>query len=396
MNRPRAPGRGSAIWLVAASVLTAVLVWHLLAGRRTPHPPAAIPLAEILDGSGAGDAAGWGQAETSRPLALPGDHGAHPQSRTEAWALTAALVAPDGRRFHLQFALYRLALGPSLQPRPSPWAARQAYRAHLAVTDVHGGHQFACERLSRDALGLAGADAAGQTLHLWLEDWSLAIDQEPADRPSLRLSATQNDLGVGLALTGDGLAIPPADLAPEAATGWHGYLMPRLTAAGTLRLAGRESEVTGNAWLNHVWGALPLAGGQLTLARFSLHLADGRDLLCLRTSRRDGGGTPIPTCTLIGTDGDRRRFERRDLTLEPRQAWASPRDGTLYPVGWRLALPDAGLDLELIPLTDAQEMDLYLRLWAGGVRVTGTASGAPATGVGHIELTGFGPREPGS
>ncbi len=395
MWRRRVPTGRAAFWLLGPMALLAALVWFSRDPAQTPSPSVPVPLAELFGG---GDAV-WDAGETGRPLDLPADHGAHPGARSEAWWLTAALTGPDGRRFHLQFALFRLALTPDPKPRPSAWAAHQIYRAHLALTDAAGGHQLAYERLSRDALALAGADSRPLPLplRLWLEDWFLEIGQTTDGRPSLHLRAAQDDLHLDLALTGDGLVLTQGELglAPGAGVGMAGYLMPRLATEGTLTLSDQRVAVTGDAWLDHAWGILPLAGGQLALARFSLRLSDDRDLMCLRTSRRDGSGTPIPACTLVGPDGTRRSFERRDLTLDPQREWISPRDGTAYPVAWRLALPDVGLDLQLIPLVDAQELDLSLRLWAGGVAVTGDADGTPVAGVGHIELAGYGPQDPG-
>lgn len=93
---------------------------------------------------------------------------------------------------------------------------------------------------------------------------------------------------------------------------------PRSPGAGRARGGGHRKCLAGPRL-----GALPLSGGRLALARISLKLADGRDLLCLRTSRRDGSETPIDTCTLVAVDGEHRRFARRALTLEPQQEWGS-------------------------------------------------------------------------
>jgi hypothetical protein len=93
---------------------------------------------------------------------------------------------------------------------------------------------------------------------------------------------------------------------------------PRSPGAGRARGGGHRKCLAGPRL-----GALPLSGGRLALARISLKLADGRDLLCPRTSRRDGSETPIDTCTLVAVDGEHRRFARRALTLEPQQEWGS-------------------------------------------------------------------------
>jgi predicted secreted hydrolase len=381
----RPDARSGTLWLAAAAACVA-LVWNWSRLAPPPTRPPPLPLSEMLAGADLLKA----PTEPDRDLALPADHRAHPSSPAEVWGLAAALTAPDGRRFHLQFALFRATLAPDVEPRPSGWAARSVYSADLALTDAGRGDQTVFERLSRDALGLAGTEAQGTTNRLWLEDWTLDIGQGLGGGTMLHLKAAQEGLALDLRTSGDGFTLTDGGL--DGPAGMRGYRVLRLAAAGTLTRDGRRIDVTGRAWLDHAWGNRIPDGGQLALARFSLHLADDRDLLCLRTARRDGSGTPVATCTLIGPAGDRRGFDRRDLTLEPQRYWVSPRDGTRYPVAWRLAVRDVGLDLNLTPMIDAQELDLAVRRWSGGVTVTGTASGVPLTGAGQVELTGDGPQ----
>jgi predicted secreted hydrolase len=383
--------RSGTFWLAAAAA-SAALIWNWPRPAPPPPRPQPLPLSEIL----AGAALPLEQAESDHPIELPADHGAHPSSRAEVWGLAAALTAANGRQFHLQFNLFRVTLTANGEPRPSAWAAHSVYSAHLALTDAGRGDQTVFERLSRDALGLAGTEAQGSTHRLWLEDWTLDVGQDPGGGTTLHLKASQEGLAVDLHTSGDGLVLTDGapDRAAAGGASMRGYRVLRLTPAGTLTRDSRPVDVTGRAWLDHAWGNRIPDGGQLALARFSIHLDDDRDLLCLHTSRRDGSGTPIATCTLIGPAGDRRGFDRRDLTLEPQRYWISPRDGTRYPVAWRLTVPDVGLDLNMSPLIDAQELDLAVRLWSGGVTVTGTAAGVPLTGVGQVDLMDNHPKGP--
>ena len=76
--------------------------------------------------------------------------------------------------------------------------------------------------------------------------------------------------------------------------------------------------------------------------------------------------------------------------------WTSPRSHTVYPAAFRLEVPTAALDLQVLPLLADQELDLTFRYWEGAVRIEGTAEGKPAKGLGYLELTGYGdePRQP--
>ncbi len=229
-------------------------------------------------------------------------------------------------------------------------------------------------------------------MRVWLEDWSLEADKTRAGPGRFRLRAGAGGLELELELQGEK---PPvlteqADLlgSPSSGTFWV-YLMPRIHAAGTLRMGGSERKVTVKAWLDRAWGVVPVSRGQIALNRFSLQLTDGRDILCLQLRRRDGSGTPIPSCLLIAGDGSARSFRRREIRLEPLDYWRSTLDGTSYPLRWRLELPGEALDLEITPLLENHEVNFETRAWSGAVVVSGRSAGSPAAGRGQLELSGY-------
>ena len=362
--------------LSLCAVLTGI-VWWL---QREPPPPEndfLLPLGLLDDLSSEGFAAVSGDWE----FRFPRDHAAHPDFRSEAWTLAATLEDADGEQLGLQFTLLRLALSPETPEHPSAWATNELYRASLVVGDVAGDRLLAEERLSRVALELAGSDT--HPPRVWLENWMLE-----ADDTGLALSAATEDLQVALRL--EPLKAPvlrPAQGRGEAA--FHAYALPRLAVRGELLVQGEGREVVGLAWLDRAWGAVPISRGQQALDRFLVQLDDGRELAIFRLHRRGGGGTPIPTVLLINEDGEVREYGRREVELEPTRHWESPRDGTRYPLAWRLRLPAESLVLALEPLREAQELDMLLRYWAGSLTVSGEADGAPVQGVGYLELTGY-------
>jgi predicted secreted hydrolase len=355
-----------------------------LAACGETHPPAAgapDPLALLAQ-----EGQGFARPDGPWQLRLPADHGAHPAFRSEAWSVAGSLTDAEGRRFGFRLVFLRLALMATPPERASAWAANQVVLAHFALTDGPGRISHAEDRASRAALGLSGADAS--PARVWLEDWSFAQD----DDGRLRLTAAADGRSLSLALKP---AKPPLKqgeidlpgLAEDAP--FRFYAISRLNAEGSLDLGGKPLAVSGSAWLDHAWGDVPLPRGQVALDRFALQLEDGRDLLCLRLHRRDGSGTPIPSCLLVAGDGTTQGFRRRDLRLESTGTWKSPLDGTPYPLSWQLALPAAGLELSLAPLVEAQERDGPLRAWSGAVTVAGRDRNGPVSGQGFVELTGY-------
>lgn len=355
--------------------------WLLLPAALPPPAAGFVPVAATLGG----DAAGYARAWAPRPLEFPRDHGPHPDFRNEWWYLTGNLVTPQGRRFGYQFTLFRSALSPDPAPDDSAWRTRQAYMGHFAVTDVAGGRHRSFERYARAALGLAGARAA--PFRVWLEDWSLQGGTEGPFPLRLRAVAEGVELELTLetakplVLQGErGLSRKSAE--PGNASYYYSYT--RLPSRGRLRLDSREFTVTGSSWLDREWSTSALGPEQTGWDWFALQLDDGRDLMFYRLRRRDGGMDPHSAGVLVAADGTRRDLGPAAVVLEPLDIWTSPRTGDRYPVRWRLAVPEAGLDLTIAARLEDQEMQVSYRYWEGAVQVSGTAAGQ-----GYLEMTRY-------
>ena len=262
----------------------------------------------------------------------------------------------------------------------------------MGATEIARGAGRA-QRLSRAALGLAGAgsDETG-VQRVWIEQWALSREVDG----SWVLGAEANGIELELGLSP---LKPPLILDQETLTGAPSqsgeasvsyYSQSRLVVSGWLRAGAIEQKVHGLAWFDHGWGALSeaLAGGrgQLVANRFQLQLDDGSELACLHLRRRAGGGTPVPSCVLIGVDGETLVLRRRDLTLMPREdEWVNVA-GVEYPLGWQLVIPARELELNIEPLLDGADSATISRpladassSWRGAVRLSGWR-GADAIG----------------
>jgi len=151
--------------------------------------------------------------------------------------------------------------------------------------------------------------------------------------------------------------------------------------------------------MDHEFGSGRLSPGQVGWDWFSIQLETGRDLMLYLLRRAGGGGEPLSSGTLVEPDGAPRHLPRAAFRVEPRGGWRSPRSGALYPAGWRVRVPSAGMDLELAPAAADQELAALrsagLSYWEGAVRVTGLDGGRPARGAGYVELTGYAGAPPG-
>lgn len=372
---------------LAAAAALALLVAAWAWWRRPPGPAAATTRVELAPAAGR---AAFARALEPRAFELPRDHGPHPDFQTEWWYYTGNLLSADGRRFGFQLTFFRRGLAPG-DERDGSLRTRQVYFAHFALTDVAARrHRFA-ERFARGAGALAGAE--GQPFRVWLEDWR--VEAANADGSSLRLVARDGGLSLDLQLEARKPLVAHGDrgLSPKSAEAGNasyyvGYT--RLSARGTVATEGGPPvEVQGEAWFDHEWSTSALGASALGWDWFSLQTDDGRELMYFQIRREDGSLEAVSGGTLVERDGSTRRIASSDVRLEVTRRWTSPETGTTYPAGWRLALPGEGLELEITPWLDAQEMRTSFTYWEGAVRVEGRRAGQPLHGQGYVELTGY-------
>ena len=119
------------------------------------------------------------------PYRFPKDHGAHERFRTEWWYYTGHLTAANGRPFGFQLTFFRRGIPPDeVKTDPSKWSIHQLYLAHFALTDLESGRFFYADKLSREGLGKAGAET--DQLQVWIDRWSVSMDDRTPDRQRLQ------------------------------------------------------------------------------------------------------------------------------------------------------------------------------------------------------------------
>lgn len=402
----RAAGRSRWIAMaVAASVLSVLLV--IVALGVFDDPPrrearAAGPMPFELVAASADEA--FPRPPPAWQFEFPADHGAHAEYRTEWWYLSGTLTeagSEDAGRLGVQWLLVRVGLradGRQTEPtvqNESAWSTSQVYAALFSISEPFGKGLRTGSRMSRGALGLAGA--AGGPVRVWVEDWRLTGvgDAGAPEIFEMRTDTEGLELELELeaakqTLTARDAAAPgerPATPGSGPAAPFQFYTLPRMTARGTLTADGRRIDVAGRLSMEHAWGELPLPGGPVGNDRFWLHLDDGRDVILLRTHRTRAGGDDVRaavTGLLAAPDGAVVPLADGDVTLEPTGRWTSPDTGTRYPIRWRLQIPGSSVDVELEPHVEDQEGEEWLPFWAGPVRV-----GGGAAGTGFVQLSGY-------
>ncbi len=340
------------------------------------------------------DDPGFAKANEPRALAFPADHGSHPEFRTEWWYFTGNLKSADGSLYGFELTFFRVGLRPPEgdAPRRSAWGKNQVWMAHFAVTDAAKQRFVARERIAREALDLAGAEAA--PTRVWVKGWS-AARADDSEHERWQLSARDGELGLQLNLATDEAPVLNGEAGldrkgPEPGNASYYYSLPRLATTGVLELDGREIAVQGSTWMDREWSTSALGEDIVGWDWFGLRLSDGGSLMFYRLRRHDGTADTFSGGVLVDGGGRGRRLGRDDVELTPIEYWTSPVRGTRYPVAWRLKIPSGQLALELRPYVPDQELNLSVRYWEGAVRGGGPGpGGSRVTADGYLELAGY-------
>ena len=327
---------------------------------------------------------------------FPRDHFGHPRFESEWWYYTGNLFTASERHFGFELTFFRRARAIDTQPR-SAWDLDQVYLAHFAITDTEKERFVVDERLNRAGPGIAGSELGAR--RIWNGNWSVEWRSGDESRPVQVLTAVNPDASLRLVLEPrkpvvvhgrDGISRRVSG-DPRAAS--HYLSFTRMAAGGTVAIGGEEFEVAGRAWMDHEFFSDYLTEHKVGWDWMSIQLDDGVDLMLFGIRDAQGGYGPDAFGTFVDAGGDAHPIEPGGVTFRPGRRWRSESTGAEYPVEWDVEVPGFGLRLDVRPRLDAQEVlarsGILPAYWEGAVRYTGERMGAPVTGIGYLEMTGY-------
>jgi predicted secreted hydrolase len=324
---------------------------------------------------------------------FPRDHGAHPDFKTEWWYFTGELHAADGREFGYELTWFRQGVMPGRPEGASRFVVRDFKFAHFAVSDEGAGRFDFAQKISRGAYGEAGCGDGSQGPLAWIDDWRLTIE------PGGEWRIEAEDKGRALDLRLRPLKRPVIEgeqgVSRKAAGEGHAscyYSYTRMSAEGRLTAGPgtAPAPVTGETWFDHEWATNQLAADQAGWDWFCVQLSDGTELMLYRMRLKSGQADPASSGTWTRKDGTVVYLKAGDFTLTPLEWWRSGASRADYPIRWRMEIPRLNIDLEVSTPLKNQELALpSLAYWEGLIHAAGSAGGAPVTGHGYLELTGY-------
>ena len=338
---------------------------------------------------------GWKPAVAGYSFKFPRDHGSHPEQKIEWWYYTGHLQTDEGRQFGYQLTFFRIGVAPN-PPLDSPWAVRDLWMTHLAISDIQKSTHHHDDRLNRAGPGFAGA--AADHLKVWNEDWTAT--QSAAGNGPMVLTAKNTEIGLSLDLQNgkppvfhgkEGLSQKGA----QEGNASHYYSLTRMPTAGTLTIKGERFKVSGESWMDHEFGTSFLEPTQRGWDWLSIQLVDGRELMLFQLRKEAGSADPHTAGTLVSADGTTHPLNADDFKLTPGDArWTSPATHGSYPMTWQIEIPREQMRLNVNATFPEQEMTASsspgLHYWEGVVSAQGDQSGKPLSGKGYLEMTGYG------
>jgi predicted secreted hydrolase len=331
-------------------------------------------------------------------LALPGyqyefprDHFNHSDYKTEWWYYTGNLTAADGHKFGYELTFFRQAVSRA-QKNATDWDVQDLYLAHLALSDLSGGHFYHTERLNRSGPGLAGASLLLNKV--WNGNWQVQwVNGEQ------HLEAVTDDFALHFVMSSHKPPVIHGKNGVSQKSGGLGHAshyisFTRLLTSGSIDMNGKTYRVEGTSWMDHEFFSHRIDEDQSGWDWLSLQLDDNTELMLYRLRHKDGSVDPFSSGTYVDAQGKSTFLSNSDFTMQPgAETYTSPTTHGVYPIAWRVIVPSLGIDLQIRTALRSQEMAIRstasLAYWEGAIAITGTRSGAPLNGVGYLEMTGY-------
>lgn len=173
------------------------------------------------------------------------------------------------------------------------------------------------------------------------------------------------------------------------------YSFTNNTVQGTVKYNGKTETVAGKGWVDHQWGKTSKFAERIGWNWFGIQLDDNRELLISENRSMETGTTSAQMVNFIQEDGS--LLFSRNIQIHPISFWKSNQTNIIYPIEWRIDIPEFKIELNVKALFPEQEMLILgpLRaIWEGicivtGVETLSSTSKKQISGKSFTELVGY-------
>jgi predicted secreted hydrolase len=162
------------------------------------------------------------------------------------------------------------------------------------------------------------------------------------------------------------------------------YSLTNLKTEGRIKIKNKWINVTGKSWMDHQWANVSYSKNKWDW--FSIQLENNTEIVCFMY---DDGKTKTYLADISYPDNKQEHLEEVEI-IPLEKYWKSPKSKAVYPLAWRIKIPEKKIDLTLTARIENQEM-LFgsMNYWEGPLRVEGLFNGKKVKGISFAELVGY-------
>ena len=325
----------------------------------------------------------------------------HSDFPVEWWYMTGYLDTEDKRHFGFQATFFRMTTKskqePSEKNAASPWAPKEIFGFHGAVSDLDKKAFFSTERERRSFSRSVLAQETPFSVRIGRN----RLDHTSPTEKSLALHFRVANRSYDLRLVPQSPPVWHASrkkffTGPSAADWAYYYSYPLVMISGTVTTVRpdgtkRIEAVHGQCWFDHEWMRSALANNQIGwIWVWSWNKDNTRGVMVYQMLDRGARLSPFHRATLLRKDGNSWTVTRTDqVTFDGR---LENRCLDLSRIAFRVG---PTLLLRVRPEIDRQELAGAVSYWEGASGVLFKKGGVREEGKGYLEVTGLPGWSPG-
>jgi predicted secreted hydrolase len=162
------------------------------------------------------------------------------------------------------------------------------------------------------------------------------------------------------------------------------YSLTNLKTTGRIKIKNKWVDVTGKSWMDHQWADASYTKDKWNW--FSIQLDNNTELVCYEY---DDGKVKSTFADICYAD-DRQEHHQNIQIIPSKKDWTSPKSKAVYPLVWKIIIPQKNIELNLTARLKDQEM-LFgsINYWEGPIQVEARLNRKIVKGVGFMELVGY-------
>ena len=162
------------------------------------------------------------------------------------------------------------------------------------------------------------------------------------------------------------------------------YSLTNLKTEGRIKIKDKWVEVAGKSWMDHQWADVGYSKDRWDW--FSVQLDNDTEMICFMY---DDGKKKTYLADISYPDGRQEHLDKVEI-MPLEKKWASPKSKAVYPLLWKIKIPEKDIHLILSARIENQEM-LFgsINYWEGPLLVNGVFEDKKVNGVGFMELVGY-------